>query len=218
MPDEAWPQELLVLICRVEGLLCFSLLLKEDKRSTAHLSQSCAPWPSALPVLIAQERFPPQSLLLALWLWASWWQTQHSVYISSCCFASTALFGPSCLPFRGKVSTCGGVYLRINFFVAWLFSTSENPLTPAGASVSCSVTAVLCDSSPLCSSSPAAGCGHHYPLMRECPEPLSCCSTPFPAPQLSASLPQSSADSIWNVNILSSAVHQHSCWHPELSH
>lgn len=71
MHDEAWPQELLVLSCRVEGLLCSSLLLKEDKPSTAPLSQSWVPWPSALPALIAQE----QSLLLARWLWAGWWQT-----------------------------------------------------------------------------------------------------------------------------------------------
>lgn len=154
MPDEAWPQELVVLICRVEGLLCSSLLLKEDKPSTAHLSQSCVPWPSALPVLIVQEHFPPQSLLLAHWLWASWWQTKQSAYISSCCFASTALFGPSCLPFRGKVSTRGDVCLRISFFVAWLFSTAENPLTPACASVSRSVTAVLCDSRVLAQLTP----------------------------------------------------------------
>lgn len=69
--DEAWPQELVVLICGVEGLPCSSLLLMEDKPSTDHqsLSQSCMPWPSALPVPHRSEPFhslvpAPQSLAL----------------------------------------------------------------------------------------------------------------------------------------------------------
>lgn len=85
---------------------------------------------------------------------------------------------------------CGDVYLRINFFVISLFNTAENPLTHACASCVplCCVIAMCWPSSPLCSPSLAAGCGHHCPLVRECLEPLSCCSMPFPAPQLSVFL------------------------------
>lgn len=71
MHDEACQQELVVLICGVEGLLRPSLLLMEDKPSADYqsLSQSCVPWHSALPVPHCSEVFHspfPGPQLLAL--------------------------------------------------------------------------------------------------------------------------------------------------------
>lgn len=96
--------------------------------------------PGPVPALFSSLRSVslPSPCSLAL---ASWWQTQHSAYISSCCFASTALFGPSSLQRKGFYMW--GCVLEDYFFVVWLFSTAENPVAPACASVSRSVTAVL---------------------------------------------------------------------------
>lgn len=61
MHDEAWPEEQVVLICRVEGLLCSSLLLMEDKPSTDHQSLSQCPGP--VPFLFLVSGVPRAAFL-----------------------------------------------------------------------------------------------------------------------------------------------------------
>lgn len=138
------------LFSAVEWKGCSVPLCYLRKTNPALLLCHRAGCPGPVPSLLSSLRSSPCSSLAGSGLAGG----KHSVYTRSSCFASTTLFGPSCLPFRGKVSTCGDVYLRSNFFVMWLFSTAENPLTPACAIVSHSVTAVLCDSQVLAQLTP----------------------------------------------------------------